>query len=104
MKKDQFCVELFGVTVNYGGNQKMWRPDNWLRYEDYNTPSWPHQGGDYFDNSGKFVADQESFEQGADAMLKAIESELGDIFNGYYDDPVVMRKMRKWLDKVFVDK
>ncbi len=51
---------------------KEWRPDCWKRYESYNSSAFPHQGGLNFDVNGKTIIDDDSFEQGASAMLKAL--------------------------------
>ena len=49
-----------------------WRPESWIRVEDYNTPDMPHQGCGYYDITGKMIDDLDTFEQGADAMLDSI--------------------------------
>lgn len=51
---------------------KTWRPDDWKHYESWDSPVFPHQGGAWYDNTGKLIEDMDSFEAGADAMLRAL--------------------------------
>lgn len=75
---------------------KKWRPDGWDADKIANKAI--EEGRiDFKLESGW----QDLVEAGADALLEALKKELQNIVSPVYDDYLIMKKLRVWLDEVF---